>query len=143
VSATEILALGRAVLDPILSHHGFVFDEAHANAHSNERFARGSWVRGNRRMEVGCREELDVVLYEVGGDLVAHDAYMRTVLGPVGSNMFPCVTGDPIDGFRHLAYDLERYAGAFLSGTDEHFKLIVQRAQLLAEGDERTTLYRR
>lgn len=136
-----MLERGRAIIDAVLAAHGFAFDHGHARAISSEEFARGTWVRGDRLLEVGCREELDVVVYRVGEDVLTHEDYMRTVLGPAGSNMFPCVTGDPLDGFRLLANDIAQYAAAFLHGPDEHFRQVVKRSREMQE--ERTTLYRR
>ena len=142
VDARETLALGRALLDPVLVSNGFYFDEESSAAHSSEAFARGSYVRGARRLELGCREVLAVVVYQLDDLLLTHDAYMQTVLGPAGSNMYPCFTGDPLDGFRHLKHDLEHYGTIFLRGTDAQFRHIVTRSQTLG-ADERTTLYRR
>lgn len=136
----QTLASGRALLDPVLHPHGFVFDEAHAVAHSSPTFARGAYVRGDRRLELGFRQWLEVVAYQVGDTIITHDAYMRAVLGPVGSNMYPTAVGDPLDGFRYLAHDLACYAGIFLHGSDEHFRRIAERAA--SSVDARTTLYR-
>jgi hypothetical protein len=142
VDARETLAQGRALLDPVLAAHGFHFDEAASTAHSTDAFARGTYLRDGRRMELGCREELVAVVYQLEELIITHDTYMHTVLGPAGSNMFPCFTGDPLDGFRHLKHDLELYATVFLRGTDAQFRQLVARSRTIA-ADERTTLYRR
>jgi len=142
VDAREILAQGRALLDPVFSTHGFHFDEESSAAHSSDAFARGTYVRNGRRVELGCRDELVAVIYQLDEMLLTHDAYMRAVLGPAGSNMYPCFTGDPLDGFRHLKHDLELYASIFLRGSDAQFRQIVARSQEQS-GDDRTTLYRR
>jgi hypothetical protein len=142
VDARDVLALGRSLLDSVLVPHGFAFDEAASAARSTEAFARGAYVRDGRRLELGCREMLAIVVYQLDELLLTHDAYMQTVLGPAGSNMYPCFTGDPLDGFRHLKHDLDLYATIFLRGSDAQFRQIVARAQS-SQADERTTLYRR
>lgn len=139
--ARVLLADGRALLDPVLAAHGFSFDAAKSERVSTAAFARGAYLKGDRRLELGCRDLLGTVAYQVGTLVLSHDAYMRAVLGPVGSNMYPSFSGEPLDGFRYLKHDLERYAAVFLHGSDEHFKGIVARAADI--GDDRTTQYRR
>lgn len=144
MDARTIFAEGRALLDPVLGEHGFVFDEAKSILRSTAAIARGSYVRDDRRLELGYRHGvLDVVVYQVGERVLTHDAYMNAVLGPVGSNMFPAMAGDPLDGFRYLAHDLRNYAHAFLAGPATHFALIADRAAAVAQTDGKTTLYRR
>lgn len=144
MDARVVFARGRELLDPVLAAHGFAFDEAKAAARSSASVARGAYVRDDRRLELGYRNGLlDVVVYQVGDRVLTHDAYMHAVLGPVGSNMFPAMAGDPLDGFRYLAHDLRNYAHAFLTGPASHFVLIADRAAAVAETDGKTTLYRR
>ena len=83
---------------------------------------------GDRRIELHFRRILGAVVYHVGDLSLSHEAYMRAVLGLDGSNEFPHFTGDPLDGFRHLAHDLSTYCGAFLKGPPAHFREIVRRA---------------
>ena len=106
MDARTTFAEGRALLDPVLASHGFTFDEAKPAERSTDVIARGAYMRDDRRRELGYRHgALDVVVYQLGGRLITHDAYMAAVLGPVGSNMFPALAGDPLDGFRYLAHD--------------------------------------
>lgn len=142
MDARTILSRGRGLLDDVLEAHGFTAVEPDVQ-HDPSAFARLSYVKGDRRLELGCRDQLAVVVYQLGDLVVTHDAFMAAVLGPAGSNMYPCFTGDPLDGFRHLRHDLESYAGAFLHGTDDGFRTIVRRAQEMMGTQERTTLYRR
>jgi hypothetical protein len=53
---------------------------------------------------------------------------MRAVLGRRGGNHYPGFSEDPLDGFRHLRYDLERYCSEFLSGSAEAFQQVAARA---------------
>ena len=144
MDARVAFARGRELIDPVLAAHGFAFDEAKAAARSSGSVARGAYVRDDRRLELGYRRgTLDVVVYQVGDRVLTHDAYMHAVLGPVGSNMFPAMAGDPLDGFRYLAHDLRNYAHGFLAGPSTHFALIADRAAAVAQTDGKTTLYRR
>jgi hypothetical protein len=142
MDARTTLSHGRGLLDDLLVANGFTPVEPEM-PHDTAAFARIAYVKDNRRLELGCREQLAVVVYQVDALVVTHDAFMAAVLGPAGSNMYPCFTGDPLDGFRHLRHDLENYAGAFLHGTEEGFRTIVRRAQEMMGHQERTTLYRR
>ena len=139
--APTLLALGRELLDPVLTKHGFRVETPTVSGGSA--FARVAYVRDDRRLELGCRDQLSAVVYQIEDLVMTHDAFMGAVLGPAGSNMYPSFSGHPLDGFRHLQHDLEHYAGAFLNGTAEALRTIVKRAQDLAGADARTTLYRR
>lgn len=139
--ARTILARGRELLDPVLAAHGF--RAVGGDTNDSGTFARVAYAKDNRRLELGCREQLTVVVYQLDDLVLTHDDYMSAVLGPAGSNMYPCFTGDPLDGFRHLKHDLEHYAGSFLHGSADAFRTIVKRAHEVAGADVRTTLYRR
>ena len=91
-------------------------------------YASGTYRRGDRSIELQFRRILGSVVYHVGDMSLSHEAYMRAVLGLDGSNEFPHFTGDPLDGFRHLAHDLSTYCTAFMKGPPEHFRQIVRRA---------------
>ncbi len=86
---------------------------------SGGRFARTDYVRGDRRLELHFRYSLGLVTYYLGAVAISHEAYMRTVLGPRGNNQYPGFSEDPLDGFRHLRHDLQRYCDDFLSGSEE------------------------
>ena len=44
---------------------------------------------------------------------------MRELLGGGSAHHYPGFSDDPLDGFRHLAHDLENFAGDFLIGSGE------------------------
>jgi hypothetical protein len=54
---------------------------------------------------------------------------MRVLLGPEAANQYPGFSEDPLEGFRHLAHDLGRFCGIFLSGSDEEFEAIVKQVE--------------
>jgi hypothetical protein len=108
----EILREGRAVLDPVLSARGFTLREGPAGSSSGGPFATGTFVNGNRSLEIH---------YHFGTTSVGHKSYMRAVVGKDGGNRYPGFSDDPISGFENLAYDLENFAAAFLNGDSKEF----------------------
>jgi len=68
----------------------------------------------------GC-QILDVVLVPRG---------FQFALGTVGKGSGG-FSKEPLDGFRHLRADLERYAQVFLTGTDEQLVTLLSHAEKL------------
>ncbi|HKO15708.1 MAG TPA: hypothetical protein VJU87_05685 [Gemmatimonadaceae bacterium] len=121
------LARGREILDPVLTQHGFEFVQASQPGTGDT--ASGAYVRGTRRLTFSFRAgALGNVVYHVGEHTLAHEGYMRLVLGPEGSNEYPGFAKDPLMGFHHLCHDLATYAGVFLTGSDERFAQLVRLA---------------
>lgn len=125
----EILKKGCAILDDVLVPRGFKFEFAGAGKGSGGHFATGSYVNGERRIELHFRFSLGLVTYRFGSASIGHEAYMRVLLGPGGRNKYPGFSDEPLDGFRGLAYDLESHAKAFLSGDTTEFARCVERAR--------------
>jgi len=130
---SEVLNRGATILEPVLRPHGFVFVERGTGKGSGGEFAWGEFVHGDRRLELHFRYSLGLVTYHVGQMSVAHEHLMRTIVGSVGGNEYPGYSTDPLDGFRHLRHDLERYGSAFLTGTNAEFSALVHQAAVLAE----------
>ncbi len=128
VSAT--LQLGVEILTPVLAPHGFHFEFRESDKGSGGHFAWGQFVRGDRRLELHFRHALGLVTYHLGDVVLTHEDFMRVALGGARENAYPGFSNDPLDGFRHLRHDLERFAAAFLAGTDAQFKAIVDQARL-------------
>lgn len=124
----KILEDGRSFLDPVLAGHGYSWSPGKPGIGSGGRFAFGEYVRGNRRLEIHFRYTLGLVSYHVGSEKVDHQSYMRALLGPGGDNLYPGISIDPLDGFRHLAHDLNRFCITFLEGSDAEFGAIVRKA---------------
>ncbi len=123
----KALAEGREILDLILLENGFKFVAGLAAKGSGGHFARGSYVRDNRRLDLSFRFSLGMVTYHVDELSVGHTDYVRAVSGERGS--YPGYSEDPLDAFRHLRDDLALYGGPFLKGSDEEFRAVVERAQ--------------
>ena len=124
----EMRTRGSEILEPVLAPHGFVFEAGEVGKRSGGSFAQGGFVRDNRRLEFSTRHSLGLVEYRVGSRVIAHEEYMRVVAGR-GNHAYPGFSEDPLEGFRHLASDLERFANIFLDGTDPEFDALVARAQ--------------
>jgi len=117
-----LLEQGAAILYPLLSAHGFVFEPVSVGSGSGGRFAAGRFVRSNRRLDLGYRYSLGPVSYSVGLVSLEHSDYVRAVSGGRGS--YPGFPSEPLEGFRHLLADLERYGRTFLNGSEAAFALL-------------------
>jgi hypothetical protein len=128
VSAT--LQRGVEILAPALVPHGFRFEFRRTDKGSGGYFAWGEFVRGDRRLALHFRHALGLVTYHLGNDVIAHEDFMRVVLGGARTNEYPGFSEDPLDGFRHLRHDLEKFAAPFVTGSDAEFQAIMQQARL-------------
>jgi hypothetical protein len=125
----EIFREGCRILDEVMKPQDFSLVEAGSGLSSGGTFARGEYVRGDRRLEIHFRHSLGLVTYHMGSLSLTHDAYMRAMLGRGGGNQYPGFSFDPLDGFRHLRHDLSHFCGDFLSGSDEEFERLMLKAQ--------------
>lgn len=91
------------------------------------------WERGRRRVELHFRNSLGLVRYHLGDTSIAHEDYMWAVTGERNVTEYPGFSDDPLDGFRHLRSDLEKYASCFLSGSDASFLEIAHKASELKQ----------
>jgi hypothetical protein len=114
----EILRTGCEILEPVMRPHGFTFVEGLAGTSHYGDFACGDFVRADRRLELHFRYSLGLVTYHLGSSSATHESYMRELLHG-GAHQYPGFSDDPLDGFRHLAHDLENFASDFLAGSGE------------------------
>lgn len=124
----DILREGCDILDAVLVPAGFHFEHRDAGRSSGGQFAFGEYVRGERRLELHVRTSLGLVAYAAGDLRVPHEQLARAVLGRSGGNAFPGFSDDPLDGFRHLRQDLERFGAIFLRGSDDELRILLTRA---------------
>jgi len=129
MNALETFRAGREILDEVMKPHGFTFVEGASGQSSGGNFASGEYVRGDRRLEIHFRYSLGLVTYRIGSLSLAHDSYMRALLGRGGGNQYPGFSNNPLDGFRHLKHDLENFGGDFLTGTGAEFERCVAKAK--------------
>lgn len=127
----EILKRGRVILDPVLQRYGFEFVAGPSGLGSGGRYASGAYVNGNRRLEFHYLFSLGLATYHFGEKSIDHEFYMRALLGTKGGNRYPGFSGDPMDAFKGIAYDVQNFATAFLEGNREEFERHVIAAEEL------------
>lgn len=125
---TDILREGCDILDPVLVPAGFHFEHRDAGQSSSGQFAWGEYLRRGRRLELHFRCSLGLVAYAAGELRASHESLARALLGRSGGNAFPGFSDDPLDGFRHLRQDLERFGAIFLRGSDDELRILLTRA---------------
>jgi hypothetical protein len=128
MTPVEMRRLGAAIVVPVLARHGFAFENGVADRGSGGAFARGAFVRGNRRLEFSTRDNLGEVVYRVSERALAHEDFMRAV-GARGKHQYPGFSDDPLDGFRWLAADIAHFGTVFVTGTDADLEAIIAEAE--------------
>lgn len=111
---SEVLLAGAEIVSAALP--GFRFTLGESGVGSGGAFASGQFAKGDRRLELHFRSSLGLVTYHLGDCSLSHEAYVRALGVALGENHYPGFSDDPLDGFRHLAHDLERFASEFVSG---------------------------
>jgi hypothetical protein len=124
----QILKEGRRFIDPIMETNGFQWQPGLAGKSTGGYSDSGQYVKDNRRLELHFRHSLGLVNYHIAEISLSHEDYMLHVAGKEKYE-YPGFSSDPLDGFRHLARDLENYASDFLSGPGEDFRKAKQRAE--------------
>ena len=127
-TAAEILAEGRAILDPVLVPHGFGFALEREARGSGGAFATASYSRGDRRLELRYRSSLGLVRYHLRSESISHEELVYAVLGGKPGNEYPGFSHERMAAFRHLAHDLEHLGGAFLNGSDAELESLFTQA---------------
>ena len=112
---------GCTILDGILSMHGFERGGLTSGMGSGGCFATTDYTNGSRKLELHYRYSLGLVTYHFDSLSLGHEAYMYAVLGPAGGNKYPGFWDDPLEAFRGLAHDIEKFAVAFLAGDKVEF----------------------
>jgi hypothetical protein len=110
-----ILDAGSKIVGAVIEPHGFVWALGKTHTEHPGNAARGAFVKGDRQLELGFRWSLGPVIYRIGTVSVHHEALMKHV-GHHADAEYPGYSTDPLDAFRHLARDLQRFGGNFVSG---------------------------
>jgi hypothetical protein len=129
MNALETFRVGCKILDEVMNPHGFFLIEGLSGTSSGGNFARGEYIRGDRKLEIHFRFSLGLVTYHMGDLSLRHESYMRALLGKDGGNQYPGFSDDPLDGFSHLSYDLSHFCGDFMNGSGEEFERCVVKAK--------------
>jgi hypothetical protein len=127
MNPTHELEQGARELAEILGPAGFEFVLTGSGQGSGGLFASGEFRMGRRRLELHFRYSLGLVRYHVDGLDLAHDELLRAVrttnrIHEEGE--YPGFSSDPLDAFRRLRRDLERFGKVFTSGSDEQFRVL-------------------
>jgi hypothetical protein len=128
MGAAEQLEAGVAILTPAMYRHGFSFASLGGGEGSGGDYAAGEFRKQAgelRRLELHFRQALGLVAYHLGDITISHSDYMRAL---EARNRYPGFSSDPLDGFRHLLDDVERYAHDFLEGSGSEFKHCAEHA---------------
>ena len=128
MNPTQLLRDGAALLAPCLDAAGFRFVERETGVGSGGPFAVGEFQKEHRTLELHVRSALGIVVYRAAGVTILHEALMRGVAANERPS-YPGFSEDPLDGFRHLRADLDRFGDSFLRGSDQDF------AEAAARGD--------
>jgi hypothetical protein len=127
-SPLEWLREGERILDPVFVPLGYRFQLGALQRGSGGEFAVGYYEKGDQSVELHFRFALGIVNYRIADDCLGHKDYMR-LLGVADQASYPGFSDDPLDGFRHLRSDIERFAGPFLTGKErERFAELVRRS---------------
>jgi hypothetical protein len=122
-----LLERGVAELAEVLGPAGFEFIQTDDGAGSDGPFASGEFLRGDRRLELHVRSSLGLVRYHFGEASMSHEDLVRGVraLEVISvEGQYPGFSNDPMDGFRHLRHDLERFGAIFLRGGAKAFRAL-------------------
>jgi hypothetical protein len=126
--AIQLLKKGRELIDPILESHGFHWESGWAGKSSGGYSDSGQYVKGNRKLELHFRYSLGLVTYHIEEISLTHEDYMRYAAGD-NNVQYPGFSKDPLDAFKHLANDLEKYAQDFLCGAGNEFEAAANEAE--------------
>jgi hypothetical protein len=110
-----LMSAGRHIVGAVLESHGFEYRTGWAGKSSGGNSESGEFVRGDRKVELHFRYSLGLVRYYIGDVSISHEDYMRHT-GHRSEAKYPGFSSDPLDGFRHLADDLQAFCGDFISG---------------------------
>jgi hypothetical protein len=112
----ETLLTGAQLLEPVMRAHGFRFRFIEEGRGSGGDFAVAAFVLPDRQLTLHFRQSLGMVTYDAGTEPLEHIPYM-IALGVARSELqYPGFSADPLEGFRHLAHDLDEFAAEFLTG---------------------------
>jgi hypothetical protein len=114
-STTDIMKSGAAILSPLLKRYRLQFRIVSEGQGSGGEYCEAVFSDNVRVLELHFRASLGLVTYHLAGEKISHQAYMKA-LGIAEACAYPGFSDDPLDGFRHLLTDLERFGDDFLSG---------------------------
>ena len=108
----KLLGEGANLLAPALAGHGFLFRHVGSGMGSGGDYAEGRMEALPRAIELHFRNTLGLVRFHFGNYSVAHDHYMKH-LGVADRCKYPGYSESPMNGFRHLADDIQSFGTDF------------------------------
>jgi|SRR5215831_13078417 len=124
----EQLLAGVEILAPTLRTHGFVFELEAEGTGSGGPFARGTFKKDNRFLDLHFRYSLGLVRYHINQESLDHETYMH-LLGVHGRSRYPGFPKEPLDSFRDLASDIAMYCSDFTIGDGQQFLVLASRSK--------------
>lgn len=126
-SPVDLLERGVAELAEVLGPAGFQFVGTEDGLDAAGSFARGEFLRDDRRLELHVRSSLSLVRYHFGQESLSHQDLVRGVralerISEEGE--YPGFSDDPMAGFHHVRNDLERFGDVFLHGGAKAFRAL-------------------
>ncbi|MDD4892152.1 MAG: hypothetical protein PHU85_19690 [Phycisphaerae bacterium] len=122
----EQLLAGAVILEPAMGPAGFKFQLDATGRGSGGDFATGSFVRGDRRLELHYRWGLGIVVYHVGEWTLDHRSYMKLLDVDLESEFRSSSLDKTLDGFERLKKDLQRFGADFLNGDASQFRKLAE-----------------
>ena len=116
-SPVDWLRQGETILNPVFVPHGYRFELGALEQGSGGEYAIAHYRKGDQSVELHFRWALGIVNYRIAENVIGHKVYMR-LLGVADQTAYPGFSEDPLDGFRHLRSDLERFGEPFLTGKE-------------------------
>lgn len=138
-SPTDVMKSGAAILSPLLSTYGLQFRVVSEGQSSGGLFCEAEFSDGVRVLELHYRYSLGLIRYHLADHTVSHQAYMET-LGVADACAYPGFSDDPIDGYRGLLSDLERFGADFLSGDGHILKQAAKTESVRTEQENREAM---
>ncbi len=114
----QMMAAGRALLEPVLAPHGFRFESLEVGRSGGGAYTIAHFARGPRSLELHVRQALTQVVYRVGATALPHDQYMQRVVPAGEQPQYRGRVDDPLLAFRELRADLLAHGSEFMTGED-------------------------
>ena len=125
----QMMAAGRALLEPVLAPHGFRFESLEVGRSGGGAYTIAHFVRGARSLELHVRQALTGVVYRIGPEALWHADYMRLVVPDGQPTHYQGRLDEPLTAFKELRADLVAYGEDFMSGEDAALREVMAQAR--------------
>jgi len=111
---------GVKLLKNIMNEAGFKFLFECEGISSGGKFASGSFILGDKKLELSFRYSLGCVEYRVLEHNISHKDYMEAI-GKKKEAQYPGFSNNSTEAFEHLFSDISKHGEIFLWGTNNQF----------------------